>query len=497
MLPQLGDASISFVLGSTLGDTGVRCAQLVSGGAQVSQDDGYERLRERHTSQMWAESREHIARTRWPAERIRAERDNGLRGILRAAIDGSPWFRNRFSGISPENFRFEDLSSLPVMTKTDLIENFDEIVTDRRVTTDVVDRHLAKLDHDDAYLFDAYHATVSGGTSGVRAPFVFDWDSWKTYHLAAFRYIYRLRQEATGSYTQPALTVTLTTPHAAHITASLRQTFEQHDRSVGLNVHDPLAENIARLNEIQPQALVTYPSVLQPLAQAARAGELRISPTAIIAVTEPLVPDLRATVQGTYPESRLFNWYAASEGGFIAVGCGAVPGMHISEDLVIVEPVTADGAPVAPGVRSDKIYVTNLANRLMPIIRYELDDQVTLLPDAGPCPCGSYHQRVADVDGRHRETFRYPGDIAVHQLRLYSPLILDPAVAEFQIHQTPSGIAVKLRGRNPDLLEITRKLEAELIDSGLPRPVVTVEAVERIERLAVSGKLRRFIPLPS
>ena len=209
------------------------------------------------------------------------------------------------------------------------------------------------------------------------------------------------------------------------------------------------------------------------------------------------MPDLRATVEATYPGSRLFNWYAASEGGFIGVGCGAVPGMHLSEDLVIVEPVTSDGTPVPPGVRSDKIYITNLANRLMPIIRYELDDQVTLVPDDGPCRCGSFHQRVTDVDGRHRETFRYPGDITVHQLRLYSPLILDPAIAEFQIHQTPGGIAVKLRGRNPDLPEITRKLQAELIDSGLPRPEVTVEAVERIERLEVSGKLRRFIPLPS
>lgn len=463
----------------------------------VARDEAYEKLRKKHVSEMWAGSREHIARTRWTTEQIWAERDNGLRRLLRAAIDGSPWFRSRLTGISPEEFRFEDLPSIPVMTKADLIQNFDDIVTDRRVTTDLVDRHLASLGDDDAYLLNAYHATVSGGTSGVRSLFVFDWDSWKTYYLAAFRYIYRIRLEATDTYTKPALTATLSTPHAAHITSSLRQTFQQKDMSIGLSVHDPLEKNISRLNEIQPQALVTYPSILHPLSQAARVGELRISPTAIISVTEPLVPELRGAVHRAFPDSLIFNWYVASEGGCVAVGCGAEPGMHISEDLVILEPVTADGQPVPPGVRSDKVYVTNLANRLMPIIRYELDDQVMLMPRDASCSCGSNHQRIADVEGRRRETFRYPGGVVVHQLRLYSPLVLDPAVAEFQVHQTPTGIAVKLRGNNPDLSEITRRLKAELIDAGLTRPEVTVETVDYLERLQVSGKLARFIPLPT
>ena len=466
----------------------------------MATDQAYVTLRDKHVSELWAASAEHIARTRWSTEQIWAERDNGLRRILRAAIDGSPWFRGRLAGISAEDFRFEDLRSLPVMTKADLIENFDDIVTDRRVTTDLVERHLASLGDEDAYLLDAYHAAVSGGSSGVRSLFVFDWDSWKTYYLALFRHIYRIRLEATGSYTKPPLTASITTVHAAHITSSLRQTFQPTDPpgiSIGLSVTDPLEKNISRLNDIQPQALVAYPSVLQPLSQAARAGELRISPLAIIAVTEPLVPDLREAIHAAFPGSRIFNWYVASEGGCMAASCGSAPGMHVSEDLVILEPVTADGQPVPPGVRSDKVYLTNLANRLMPLVRYELDDQVTLLPRDEPCPCGSHHQRIADVEGRRRELFRYPGGVLVHSMRLYSPLTADPAVAEFQIHQTPNGIAVKLRGKNPDLPAIIRKLEAQLTDSGLARPEVTVEAVQRIERLEISGKMARFIPLPA
>lgn len=465
----------------------------------MAKDDAYVKLRDKHTSEMWAASSEHIARIHWPAEQIWAERDNGLRRILRAAIDGSPWFRSRLAGISPEDFRFEDLRSLPVMAKADLIENFDGIVTDRRVTADVVERHLAGLGDDDAYLLDTYHAAVSGGSSGVRSLFVFDWDAWKTYYLAIFRHVYRIRLEATGNYTKRPLTAAITSAHAAHITSSLRQTFQPAEPGIsfGLSSTDPLEKNISRLNEIQPHALVAYPSILQPLSQAARAGELRISPLEITAVTEPLVSDVRDAIHAAFPDSLIFNWYVASEGGCIAASCGSAPGMHLSEDLVILEPVTADGQPVPPGVRSDKVYLTNLANRLMPLIRYELDDQVTLLPRDEPCPCGSHHQRIADVEGRRRETFRYPGGVLVHSMRMYSPLTADPAVAEFQIHQTPNGIAVKLRGKNPDLPEITGKLKAVLTDCGLTRPEVTVEVVELIERLETSGKLARFIPLPA
>ncbi len=51
------------------------------------------------------------------------------------------------------------------MTKDDLMEHFDEVVTDRRLTRDVVEAHLAALSTD-AYLLDEYHVCASGGSSG-------------------------------------------------------------------------------------------------------------------------------------------------------------------------------------------------------------------------------------------------------------------------------------------------------------------------------------------
>lgn len=459
-------------------------------------DIAYETIRSRHFAEMQRQLPEHIHRLSWSREQITSARDDALRALLRAALDRSPWHRDRLAGVDPETFRFADLTTLPVMTKDDLIEHFDEIVTDRRVSTAVVEAHLATLGAEDAYLLNEYHVAVSGGSSGIRGVFAFDWESWKAYFLAMFRQIYRDAARTRPPGAKSPLVVTFATTHAAHITSSLRQTFGPRDAlPIALSILDPIADNVRRLNEIQPEVLLTYPSILRPLADQVRSGQLRISPAAIVSVAEPLLPDIRAAAAEAFPGIPLYNWYAASEGGCLAAGCGLAPGMHLSEDVVIVEPVDEEGRPVPPGVQSDKIYLTSLANHLMPIIRYELDDQVTLLPGEGPCVCGSRYRRIDDVRGRRREVFEYPGGVQVHALRLYSPLTLDPEVVEFQIRQTPAGVSVLLRGEQPDLIGITDRLSAELVDAGLPRPEVLVRQVAHLGRLDISGKLPRLIPL--
>lgn len=456
----------------------------------------YETTRSRQFAEMQQRIPEHIERLSWSREQIAEQRDNALRALLRAAIAGSPWHRARLSGVDPDTIGSADLATLPTMTKADLIENFTDIVTDRRVDTGVVERHLAGLGDDDAYLFDEYHVAVSGGSSGIRGVFVFDWESWKTYFLTMFRRIYRDAATTRPADAKPPLVVSFATKHAAHITSSLRQTFGPRDPlPVALSILDPLADNVTRLNELQPEVLLTYPSILRLLADQASSGSLRIQPAAIISVAEPLLPDIRTAAEQAFTSTPIYNWYAASEGGCVAAGCGRTPGMHLSEDVVILEAVDDQGRPVPPGIRSDKVYLTNLANHLMPIIRYELDDQVTLLPADEPCPCGSRYQRIDDVEGRRRDIFEYGDGILVHALRLYAPLTLDPEVVEFQIRQTPAGVSVLLCGQQPDLARITDRLSAELAEAGVPRPEVIVRRVAHIERLGISGKLPRFIPL--
>jgi hypothetical protein len=125
----------------------------------------YQELRERHVAYLAGIFPEWVQRLCWPAERLRQERQRRLRELLRVALASSPWHRERLGGIDAETFVEEDLPLLPAMTKDDLMAYWDAVVPDRRLTLELVERHLAGLTAD-AYLVDEVHACASGGSTG-------------------------------------------------------------------------------------------------------------------------------------------------------------------------------------------------------------------------------------------------------------------------------------------------------------------------------------------
>jgi phenylacetate-CoA ligase len=451
----------------------------------------YEELRERHVADAAAMMPGLLERIDWSAERLAAHRQAELRRLVRVAKDLSPWHRRRLSAIDADQVDESTLPELPVMTKDDLMANFDEIVTDDRLRLDVVEDHLESLTGD-AYLFDRYHACASGGSTGRRGVFVYDWDSWATFYWSALRYEVRALRQDAGLAAVPARGAMVYADHAAHVSSAMGQTFatgefEWHRFPVTL----PLDEIVAGLNACQPTLLSGYPSVLYVLAKEVGQGRLRIAPTRLSCAGEPLLPEIRAALQEAWG-APVINLYGASEfGGHVS--CGAEPWLHLSDDLVIFEPVDAAGRPVGPGVCSDKIYVTNLFNYTMPLIRYEVTDQVRFLE--GPCPCGSVHQRIADPQGRQDDCFRY-GDLTVNAHVFRSVLGRQRNVVEYQVRQTASGADVAVRRIGPvDCTEVAAEITRDLKTLGIDSPEITVVPVDHLERIASSGKLKRFIPL--
>jgi phenylacetate-coenzyme A ligase PaaK-like adenylate-forming protein len=167
--------------------------------------------------------------------------------------------------------------------------------------------------------------------------------------------------------------------------------------------------------------------------------------------------------------------------------------MHLSEDLLIVEPVDDAGNPVGPGQTASKAYLTNLFNVIQPLIRYEITDEVKLLDE--PCPCGSTHRRIDDIQGRLDDRFVYGGGVAVHPHLFRSALSRAASVVEYQVRQTPNGADVLAITSGPlDAERLGAEVAVELGRLGLRQPVVNVRAVGCLERQA-SGKLKRFVPL--
>lgn len=134
----------------------------------------YETQRQLHLTYATALAPHLIERLDWSADRLAAYRSHRLREVVRHACERSPWHRDRLEGVDVDRLDEASLRELPPMTKTDLMENFDRIVADERLSLDLVDAHLATVTSG-GYLVDGQTAITSGGSTGERGVFVYDW----------------------------------------------------------------------------------------------------------------------------------------------------------------------------------------------------------------------------------------------------------------------------------------------------------------------------------
>lgn len=451
----------------------------------------HEALRQRHLQRAFELMPGLVERLDWPAERLRSERDTRLRALLAHACAHSPWHRRRLAAIDVERIGAADLGALPVMTKDDLMAHFDEIVADPRLTRDVVETHLDGLTGD-AYLLDEYHVCASGGSSGRRGIFVYDLDAWATVFISYLRFSARMTRQVTGADLPRMAMVAAGKP--SHMTAALGLTFSMPgDVMHAVPATWPLERIVAELNALQPVFLQGYATMIHHLAREATAGRLRIAPRLVGTTSEPLLPEIRSAIAAAWG-APVFNGFGSTE-GLMGGSCRAERGIHLSDDLFVIEPVDANGQPVRPGDRAAKVYLTSLYNFAQPLVRYELTDEVTVLDP--PCPCGIAMLRIDDVQGRWDDCFVYPGGLTVHPLTFRTVLGQERAIVEYQVCQTPYGAEARLRIDAPiDAARIAAALRAALSTAGLADPSVSVAVVERLERQA-TGKFRRFVPLPA
>jgi phenylacetate-CoA ligase len=450
----------------------------------------YEALRQQQVALLTRLMGLHVQRLQWSVEQLRLERQARLRDLLHVALSKSPWHRRRLAGIDQDHFEERDLERVPPMTKEDLMANWDDIVTDRRLKLENVECHLAGLTSD-AYLLDEFHAIASGGSTGVRGVYLYGWEPWAVAYAGFLRRTVWDRMVTPEVAAAPNTIAMVAAHHATHMTSAIAETFSNPAMNVvSFPITAPIERIVEGLNEFQPTSMIAYASALDILAREACAGRLRITPRRIISTSEPLFPEVRQAVEGAF-DAPIANMYGTSEAGPVATGCWRGPGMHLSDDLVIVEPVDCAGRSVGAGVRSDKIYLTAIANPTLPLIRFEMSDQVELLDR--PCSCGSAHRLIADVEGRVDDVFAYDRGVQVHPHVFRSVLCRDRAILEYQVRQTATGVEVLTIGA-ADAVSVEREIASELRQLGVREPKVAVRSVNHLERHH-TGKLRRFVPL--
>ncbi|MFI4962865.1 MAG: phenylacetate--CoA ligase family protein [Legionellales bacterium] len=432
-------------------------------------------------------------------KKLQKIRQKRLRALLHYAKEHSPWYKKVLATIDVAHFTEDRMSEIPILTKTILMENWDDIVTDRRLTLDRVEKHLDRMNRDDdtLYLLNRYHVLSTSGSSGKRGIFVYDWNEWNKYYLYATRYSRPLANSSKAPPERPirklkiAQVIVTNTVYAVY---ALAKTFESKETEKWyFPVTQPLNTIISGLNETQPDVIIGTPTTILKLCQEADAGNLLIEPRAISTCGESLYSPIRALIKNTWPNVRVFNLYGSSE-GVVGRNCQSDSlEMHLNDDACIIQPVDAWNNPLAKGVVANKLLVTNLYNYTLPLIRYEFSDQLLFLDKQ--CDCGLAHQLIAEPQGRPEFDFIYFGTIFVHHLVFVTPLLLEKNVQEYQVIQTMEGADIKIVAiGSVNKNKLQQSICTKLGELGLVDPKVHILEVEKIE-YPESGKLRRFLKM--
>lgn len=432
-----------------------------------------------------------VSRLRWSADRLEAERVRRLRELLAWSVERSTFHAERLADVDINHFTEADLPSLPIMTKAELMNNFDQVMTVPALTLNVVNAHVDSLKEDN-YLLGQYRVIATSGTTGARGLVVYGWEDWTTFALIATRW----RGRDGSVLPLNASVSTLFASDAKHLSGALDAFLRDLPGNEATPVTHlpaslPLHEIVEGLNSAQPLVLQGYPSAVHLLAREAKEGRLKISPKRVLTCGEQCTDEARAAVADTWG-LEIYDYWGCSEGVY-AFPCEAGEAMHLPDDLVIIEPIDQHGNVVAFGQPADKILLTNLYNRSQPLIRYEITDAMTVI--AGTCECGCAHRRITDLAGRTDGFFVYDGEVAVHLLGIETELLNDSTVVEFQVTQTPRGADVSVATKGECNIEGLRRGLVDLMArAGLVDPQVTIRELDALDRMW-SGKLRQFQPL--
>lgn len=422
-----------------------------------------------------------------------------LLALIEFARTRTPFYRQHYYQLPAD---VGDLHLLPPVTKSELMAHFDEWVTDSGVTRSGVEDFLANKTLVGKRYLDRYAVWSTSGVTGKPGIFVHDVHALAVYSaliaLRGYRWLTPARLwellKGGGRYALVAAT-------GEHFTLAdymerLRRLSSQAALRIRpFSVLTPLPELVQALNRFQPVVLVGYPSIMQILAQEQLAGRLHLKPILVSTGGECLSSGVRVQIASAFGCLVRDN-YGASEFMHIAFECQHER-LHLNSDWVILEPVDETYQPVPTGDPSYTTLLTNLANRVQPIIRYELGDRISISPD--PCPCGS-PLPVMQVEGRRDDILKIPTREGRSMLLL--PMVLStvieetPGVQRFQVIQTrPTTLRVRLAaepGANEPQVwtKLVSRLRSYLAAQGIAD--VTIEhASEYPAPHPVSGKFRQ------
>jgi phenylacetate-coenzyme A ligase PaaK-like adenylate-forming protein len=324
-------------------------------------------------------------RTRAELEALKLQKFHAL---VRHACAHAPYYANivRERGIDTNTCVPGDF---PLLTKSLLMANFDAIVTDRRLTREVVADFLTRSTDPTERLFNEITVLHTSGTSGEVGYFLYAPADLARMNLRGFRDRQsrtRLPRRKKRFRRVRIAFYGATGGHYAGVTSvtRLRRGLKSLFLKVGtFEVNTPLPAVIEQLNEFEPDLLVGYTTALKMLAGEQRGGRLSIAPIAVLATGEMVTKADLTLLSESFGGASASSIYACTEHMFLGASNPDGETMTLLDEDLTFE------------FHQDHSVITNLFNYTMPLIRYRMSD--ILRPVSAP---DARHIVVASLVGR-------------------------------------------------------------------------------------------------
>ena len=384
-----------------------------------------------------------------------------LKVILRYAYDAVPYYKRAWdaAGVHPSELRtLADLAAFPVLTKADIRLSGPELLST------VGDRATWRL------------KTTSGST-GVPLKIYLDepaaqWKAACTVRSDEWSG-YRLGQRVAKVWGNPEYL-------ADGVRGKLRNAIV--DRAMYLDTIHLTPEKVKRFAELlqrrRPGLVFGHAhSVYLVALELNRVGLGGVRPDGIVTTAMPLYDWQRPAIRrafGVEPTNR----YGCEEVSLIASECERHDGLHVAAESVLTE--------VGPG---GKLLVTDLLNRAMPLIRYQVGDVATAAET--PCPCGRGLPRLATVEGRDADFVLTPAGTWISGISLTENFAVHlEGVEQLQVVQESRTLLALRLVPGANFGAATRQKAADLVLKLFgPRMNHEIELVDGIPQ-EPSGKYR-------
>ncbi|MBY0456307.1 MAG: phenylacetate--CoA ligase family protein [Gemmataceae bacterium] len=366
-----------------------------------------------HPLMAWREGSRHLRHLRAlektqydTPEVIRGRQLAALKSQLQHAWNTVPFYRAAWTkaGVHPSDVReLGDLAAFPVLTKADIRRHNSALVSSMY--------DIAKC-----------RVKTTSGSTGVPLKIYCDEPAMQWKAACTIRSDewsgYRLGQRVAKVWGNPEY-------RHFGLKGRLRNYF--FDRAVyldTLNMNDERIKEFARtIHRHRPGLIFGHAHSLYLLACVLKKSRVwDVRPNGIISTAMILHDWQRAVIEEVFG-CKVTNRYGCEEVSLIAGECQAHDGLHINADSIYHE-VQPDG----------KLLVTDLVNRAMPLIRYQVGDVV--MPSRRVCPCGRGLPLIEKVEGRDADYVMTPAGALISGISLTENFaVLIPGTAQVQIVQ--------------------------------------------------------------